>query len=144
MVLTYLLNESHTHLFRNLSDVSQSQNLSNVRFITQDGEVFCQKLFLLSAFPFLKDWLCDFCYLGHQDIMLLLVGVSRDHLQQALNSMFSGNTEQMLHIFGFLEEHEIDNTDQVLIKEEVMMNDDEVVQYTNEDVFIGEKEIGNE
>ena len=102
MVRTYLVNERRADFFKNLSVLRQIENISNVRFVTKDGEVLCQKLFLLSAFPFLREWLCDFCYYSHEEMTFILPEYSKQCLEKALDQVYINcDAEKILYIFGF-------------------------------------------
>ena len=100
MVRTYLLNEQRKELFKDISSLSHSEHLSDVRFITKDGEVFGQKIVLLSAFPFLREWLCDFCIFSHEEISFVLPEVSKIEVAKALKKLDT-NPCGLLYCFGF-------------------------------------------
>ena len=119
MVQTYLLNEVRGELFSDLKDLALSQNVCDVKFKTKDGEVFSQKLFLLSSFPILKEWICDFCIFSHDELLFVLPEFSNMELQKALEGIYSTNeTYQLQNIFGLSKS--IDEN-----KEIIVVNEDE-------------------
>ena len=103
MVQTYLVNEKHADIFKTQASLSQSANITDARFITKDGAVLCQKLFILSTFPFLKDWLCDFCIYSHDEITFLLPEFLEIDIKRALGDIYTeGNVYGLLRCFGFV------------------------------------------
>ena len=94
MVLTYLVNELRHDMFNDLSGLCQNEYINDVRFITNDGQLFCQKLFLMTAFPFLAELSCDICISSHEQIVFFLPQCSKLELGIALHNMFTtSNTD---------------------------------------------------
>ena len=143
MVQTYLINESRIDLFQDLSSLCKSENICDVRFITKDGEVFCQKMFLFSAFPFIKDWLCDQCFSSHQELSVLVPEWTKQDLEQALYSVYrDSNTDMMLHIFGWSNEkhYKISPDIENYIENYSLINNDEAPNFINTNIDVKKEE----
>ena len=85
----------------NIRKYLNSENSSDLKFITKDGDLFAHKLVIVSNIPAFKDFLCERCLGSHENITVVLHDWASEALESALKDLYLiGNANTLEIILG--------------------------------------------
>ena len=93
-----LIQDADSHA-ENIRKYLNSENSSDLKFITKDGILFAHKLVIVSNIPAFKDFLCVRCLESHESITVFLQDWESEVLELALKDLYlkgDGNTLEIV------------------------------------------------